>query len=99
MQKIIPYLVLARRRLTLQVVCFGPAHFRLPVRLPRSPSDRHARTRARIAVQSVLELLAAGDSVEDVLMAFSSHSREQALACVDHAARRMGNQYSLERVA
>ena len=45
----------------------------------------------RIAVQSVLEMLAAGDSVEDVLAAFPSLRREQVLACVDHAARLMGN--------
>ena len=53
----------------------------------------------RIAVQSVLEMLAAGDSVEDVLEVFPSLRREEVLACVDHAARLMGNQYSLERVA
>jgi uncharacterized protein (DUF433 family) len=53
----------------------------------------------RIAVQSVLELLAAGDSVEDVLEAFPSIRREQVLACVEHAARLMGNQYSFEPVA
>lgn len=53
----------------------------------------------RIAVQSVLELLAAGDSVEDVLEAFPSLGREQVLACVEHAARLMGNQYSFEPVA
>ena len=47
----------------------------------------------------MLEMLAAGDSVEDVLTAFPSLRREQVLACVDHAARLMGNQYSLERVA
>ena len=51
----------------------------------------------RIAVQSVLEMLAAGDSVDDVLAAFPSLPREQVMACVDHAARLMGNQYSLER--
>ena len=53
----------------------------------------------RIAVQSVLAMLAAGDSVADVLEAFPSLRREQVLACVDHAARLMGNQYSLEPVA
>ena len=41
----------------------------------------------RIAVQSVLEMLAAGDSVEDVLEAFPSLGREQVLACVDHVNR------------
>jgi uncharacterized protein (DUF433 family) len=52
----------------------------------------------RIAVQSVLEMLTAGDSVQDVLQAFPSLRHEQVLACVEHAARLMGNQYSLERV-
>jgi uncharacterized protein (DUF433 family) len=52
----------------------------------------------RIAVQSVLEMLAAGDSVENVVAAFPSLQREQVLACVEHAARLMGNQYSVERV-
>jgi uncharacterized protein (DUF433 family) len=52
----------------------------------------------RIAVQSVLEMLAAGDSVDDVLEAFPSLRREQVLACVDHAARLMGNRYSLQKV-
>lgn len=53
----------------------------------------------RIAVQSVLEMLAAGDSADDVLAAFPSLRREQVLACVDHAARLMGNRYSFEPVA
>ena len=44
----------------------------------------------RIAVQSVLEMLAAGDSADDVLVAFPSLRREQVLACVEHAARLMG---------
>jgi uncharacterized protein (DUF433 family) len=52
----------------------------------------------RIAVQSVLEMLAAGDSVDDILEAFPSLRRQQVLACVDHAARLMGNQYSLQKV-
>src|ERR1035437_9543091 len=32
------YLVLPQVRLTLQVVCFGLAHFQLPVRPPKCPS-------------------------------------------------------------
>ena len=52
----------------------------------------------RIAVQSVLEMLVAGDSVEDVLEAFPALRREQVLACMDHAARLMGNQYSVQSV-
>ena len=53
----------------------------------------------RIAVQSILEMIAAGDSVDDMLEAFPSLRREQVLACVDYAAKLMGNQYSLERAA
>jgi uncharacterized protein (DUF433 family) len=53
----------------------------------------------RIAVQSVLEMLAAGDSVDEVLQAFPSLRREHVLACVEHAARLMGNRYSFEPVA
>ena len=53
----------------------------------------------RIAVQSILEMLAAGDSVEDVLEAFPSLRPEQVLACVHHAARLMGNRYSFEPVS
>lgn len=50
----------------------------------------------RIAVQSVL---AAGDLVADGLEALPSLRRKQELDCVDHAARLMGNQHSLEPVA
>lgn len=52
----------------------------------------------RIAVQSLLEMLAAGDSIDDVLEAFPSLRREQVLACIEHAARLMGNQYSFAQV-
>lgn len=43
--------------------------------------------------------MAAGDSVEDVLEAFPTLPREQVLACVDHAAKLMGNQHSFETAA
>lgn len=41
----------------------------------------------RIAVQTVLSHLSAGDSTEDVLEAFPSLSREDVLACLAYAAR------------
>jgi uncharacterized protein (DUF433 family) len=53
----------------------------------------------RIAVQSILKMMAAGDSVDNVLEAFPSLRREQVLACIDYAARLMGNQYSFENAA
>lgn len=61
-------------------------------------NGRPALRGTRIAVQSVLEMLTAGDSPEDVLEAFPSLRREQVLACVDHAAKLMGNCYSFEPV-
>ena len=45
----------------------------------------------RIAVESVLGMLAAGDSVEEVLLAYPTLTRARVLACLDHAARLMHN--------
>ena len=41
----------------------------------------------RIAVQTVLEFLAAGDSVEDVLKEYPNLARADVLACLEYAAR------------
>ena len=53
----------------------------------------------RIAVQTVLEFLAAGDSVEEVLEEYPSLTREDVQACLDYASRLMGNHYSIVPVA
>ena len=53
----------------------------------------------RIAVESVLGMLAAGDSIDEVLRAYPRLTRSQVLACLRHAARLMHNQYSLEPVS
>jgi uncharacterized protein (DUF433 family) len=53
----------------------------------------------RITVQTVLEFLAAGDSVEDVLEEYPSLTREDVRACLDYASRLMANHYSLVPVA
>lgn len=49
----------------------------------------------RIAVQTVLGFLAAGDSVEDVLQEYPALSREDVQACLDYASRLMANHYSV----
>ena len=49
----------------------------------------------RIAVQTVLEFLAAGDSVEDVLEEYPSLKREDVHACLDYASKVMANHYSV----
>ena len=53
----------------------------------------------RITAQTVLEFLAAGDSIEDVLDEYPSLRRADVQACLDYATRLMGNHYSLVPVA
>ena len=45
----------------------------------------------RIAVQTVLELLGAGDEITDVLEEFPSLTREDLLACLSYASRLTDN--------
>ena len=49
----------------------------------------------RISVQTILEFLAAGDKMEDVLDEYPSLSSDDVYACIDYASRLMGNQYSI----
>lgn len=49
----------------------------------------------RITVQTVLEFLAAGDSVEDVLQEYPALKREDVQACLDYASKLMANHYSV----
>ncbi|HEY3914060.1 MAG TPA: DUF433 domain-containing protein [Verrucomicrobiae bacterium] len=53
----------------------------------------------RITVQTVLEFLATGDSVEDVLEEYPKLTRAGVQACLDYASRIMGNLFSLVRAA
>ena len=53
----------------------------------------------RIAVQTVLEFLGAGDSVEDVLEEYPDLTREDVQACLNYASRLMANHYSVVPVA
>lgn len=48
----------------------------------------------RITVRSVLELLAAGDDVQEVLKAYPTLTKDHVLASVEFAARLMGNRFS-----
>jgi uncharacterized protein (DUF433 family) len=49
----------------------------------------------RITVQTVLEFLAAGDSITDVLKEYPSLTLLDVQACLDYAARVMGNHFSV----
>ena len=50
----------------------------------------------RITAQTVLEFLAAGDSIEDVLEEYPSLSREDVLDCVKFSAELMKHQFVLQ---
>jgi uncharacterized protein (DUF433 family) len=53
----------------------------------------------RITVQTVLEFLAAGDSVDDVLAEYPTLKREDVQACLEYASRVMANHFSIMPVA
>ena len=53
----------------------------------------------RIAAQTVLEFLAAGDTPDDVLDEYPALTREDIQACLDYASRLLANQYSVVKVA
>lgn len=53
----------------------------------------------RITVQTILEFLAAGDSIEDVLAAYPALSRDDVLACLEFSAHLMKNRFTLSAVA
>jgi len=53
----------------------------------------------RITVQTVLEFLTAGDSVEDVLEEYPRLTRADVRACLDYASRVMGNHFSVVQTA
>lgn len=53
----------------------------------------------RITAQTVLEFLAAGDTIEDVLAEYPSLTREDVLACLAYGARALSRSFTLERSA
>ena len=53
----------------------------------------------RVTVQTILEFLGAGDSIEDILDEYPSLTREDILASLRYSSRLMANHFTLERVA
>ena len=53
----------------------------------------------RIPVQTIMEFLGAGDSVEDVLQAYPSLKKEDIFACLQFAAKLMANHYQIQKIA
>ena len=53
----------------------------------------------RIAAQTVLEFLSAGDTIEDVLAEYPTLCREDVLSCLAYSAQLMKHHFSLREVA
>ncbi len=66
---------------------------------PQVNNGRPTVTGTRIAAQTVLEFLAAGDSVAEVLEAYPTLSHEDVLACLDYASKLLANHFTVEKVA
>ena len=49
----------------------------------------------RIAVQTVLQFLAAGDSVEEILEEYPNLGHKDIQDCIEFASRLMGNRFSV----
>ena len=53
----------------------------------------------RIPVQTIMEFLSAGDSIDEVLEAYPSLKREDVYACIQFAAKLMANHYQIQKIA
>ncbi len=53
----------------------------------------------RIPVQTIMEFLGAGDSVDEVLEAYPSLKRDDVYACIQFAAKVMANHYQIQKIA
>ncbi len=53
----------------------------------------------RITVQTILEFLGAGESIEQLLEAYPTLSRDDILAALRYSSRLMANHYRIEHMA
>ena len=53
----------------------------------------------RIPVQTIMEFLGAGDSIDEVLEAYPSLKREDVYACIQFAAKLMANHCQIQKIA
>ena len=53
----------------------------------------------RIPVQTIMEFLGAGDSIDEVLEAYPSLKREDVYACIQFAAKLMADHYQIQKIA
>lgn len=56
-------------------------------------------TNTRITVQTIMEFLGAGDSIEEILEEYPSLEIEDIYACIQFAAKLMANHYEVRKIA
>jgi uncharacterized protein (DUF433 family) len=55
-------------------------------------------TNTRISVQTIMEFLGAGDSIEEILEEYPFLQQEDIYACIQFAAKLMGNHYEVRKI-
>ena len=55
-------------------------------------------TGTRIPVQTILEFLGAGDSIDEVLEEYPTLEKKDIYACIDYASKLMANHYEVEKI-
>ena len=53
----------------------------------------------RITVQTILEFLGAGNSIEDILQEYPRLTAEDVYACMQYASKLMANRYEVRALA
>ncbi|MBW4617032.1 MAG: DUF433 domain-containing protein [Desmonostoc vinosum HA7617-LM4] len=66
---------------------------------PEICNGRPVIANTRITVQTVMEFLGAGDSIEEILEEYPSLEREDIYACMQFAAKLMANHYEVRKIA
>jgi uncharacterized protein (DUF433 family) len=59
-------------------------------------NGRPVITGTRITVQTILEFLGAGDSIEEVLEEYPGLTAEDIYACLQYASKLMANRYEVQ---
>lgn len=60
---------------------------------PNICNGKQIITNTRITVQTIMEFLRAGDSIEEILEEYPSLNREDIYACIQFVAKFMDNHY------
>lgn len=66
---------------------------------PEICNGRPIIVNTRITVQTIMEFLGAGDSIDDVLEEYPTLTREDIYAAMQFSAKLLANHYDIQKVA